>query len=288
MEKLQAKQGEGKFVCVGLDSDMEKLPGHLLRDNHGLLPQFVFNRHIIDATAHIAGAYKINRAFYEGCAGHEALELTVDYMLRHYPEMPVIGDGKWNDIGNTNAGYTREAFAQFRFGAATINPYLGMEAMAPFLDFKDKGIIVLVRTSNPGAGELQDLNIEVAREPSLLGTVPDTISVMPLYEVIARFVAEKWNYNANCCVVAGATSPAELSKVREIVGDMPILIPGIGAQGGDLEATVKAGANSKGQGMIINSSRGIIFARKTTHFAEAAGLAAQQLHDEITAALAAA
>jgi len=287
MELLQAKQEEGKFVCVGLDSDPAKLPPHLVSRYEGGA-QYQFNRQIIEATAGIAGAYKLNRAFYGGERGYESLLLTMRYLRNSYPDMPVIGDGKWNDIGNTNLGYVNEVFDELKFLAITVNPYLGMEAMKPFLDCKDKGIIILVRTSNPGAGELQDLNVEVARDPSLLGTAPDTVGVMPLYEVITRLVAEKWNYNENCCVVAGATSTFELAKVRAIVGDMPILIPGIGAQGGDLETTVRVGANSKGQGMIINSSRGIIFARQTTHFAEAAGQAAQQLHDEITAALVAA
>jgi len=293
MEKLQAKQGEEKFVCVGLDSDPAKLPPRLI-DKYGEGAQYQFNRQIIEATVGVAGAYKLNRAFYGGERGYENLLLTMRYLRNSYPDMPVIGDGKWNDIGNTNAGYAKDVFDELKFTAITINPYLGMEAMKPFLDCEDKGIIILVRTSNPGAGELQDLNVEVAREPSLLGTAPDTVSVMPLYEVVARFVAEKWNYNKNCCVVAGATSTFELAKIRAIVGDMPILIPGIGAQGGDLETTVRVGANSKGQGMIINNSRGIIFAYENSpelgerNYAAAAAKATKSMHDEITAALAAA
>jgi orotidine-5'-phosphate decarboxylase len=293
MELLEAQQAARKFVCVGLDSDLEKLPRHLFEDDHGHNPQFVFNRHIVDVTAHIAGAYKPNRAFYPGYSGYEALELTVEYIHGRYPHIPVIGDGKWNDIGNTNLGYVREVSDGFGFDAITVNPYLGMEAMKPFLDREDRGVIVLVRTSNPGAGEFQDLPVNIshveAEELKRCGHPYDGegmswATTAPFYMKVAFQVAQKWNYNGNCGVVAGATTPAELTRIRRIVGDIPILIPGIGAQGGDLGATVKAGANSHGQGMIINSSRGIIFASKGKNFAQAAALAAQALHDEITAA----
>ena len=297
MNVLGAQQAAGKFVCIGLDSELGKLPKHLLEDDHGLLPQFVFNRHIIDATAHIAGAYKPNRAFYQGRQGYEALELTVRYIHDVYPNIPVIGDGKWNDIGNTNNGYVWEVFAIFGFDAVTINPYLGMEAMIPFLDREDKGVIVLVRTSNPGAGEFQDVTVTTEFHAAGADQTKSNYKPMkrqqPLYQHVARQVAADWNYNRNCVVVVGATVPEELAKVREIVGDMPILIPGIGAQGGEVEATVKAGANSQGQGMIINSSRGIIFAYKDfpelgeRNYPQAAAKAATALHKEITAALAA-
>ncbi len=305
MDLLSARWAKRRFVCVGLDSDWDRLPG--TRDDtwspryrgieDGL---FDFNRAIIDATADLACAYKPNLAFYQkwGSLGIGALEKTIKYILSLQPAVPVILDAKYGDIGNTNAGYVDFAFDRptrrvrkevdgklkevlFRGAdAVTIHNYMGSEAMKPFLDCKDKGIIVLCRTSNPGAGQFQDLEVVADNEFEYM---PE-----PLYRRVARHVAgSSWNYNGNCAVVVGATYPAELAEVRKIVGDMPILIPGIGAQGGDLEATVKAGANSYGQGMIINSSRGIVFASKGRDFAEAAREATQELHDSITAVLAA-
>ncbi len=182
------------------------------------------------------------------------------------PDVPVILDAKDMDIGNTNTGYVRMAFEYCQADAITINPYLGMEAAQPFLDQKDKGIIVLCRTSNKGSGEFQDLLIK---------------SDMPLYQYVASRVAKYWNKNGNCALVVGATYPNELAQVRRIVGDMPILIPGIGVQGGDVEATVKAGRDSRGQGMIINASRSIIFASNGPDFAEAARRETLKLHNLI-------
>jgi orotidine-5'-phosphate decarboxylase len=282
MELLQARWDEGKFVCVGLDSDVQKLPDSIaaVRDT-----QFAFNQRIIDATSDLVCCYKPNLAFYGSFLGFEMLRQTIKYII-DTTDVPVILDAKQADIGSTNDGYVLEDFGFFGADAVTVHPYLGMEAMKPFLDQNDKGIIVLVRTSNPGAGEFQDLRITEVGDPDKLYDYED--HVVPLYQIVARHVAHGWNYNGNCAVVVGATYPAELAEVRKIVGDMPILIPGIGAQGGELEATVKAGANSRGQGMIINSSRGIIFASAGEDFAEAARAATQKMHDDITAVLAAA
>jgi len=284
-EKLQAKWDEGKFVCVGLDSEYEKLRSSS-RSSAAFGSINAFNQAIVDATADLACAYKPNIAFYSKyrLGGLQALEYTFDYIRRVAPDVPIILDAKRGDIGSTNEGYVEEAFNWFgathpKWGddpmdygadAVTINPYLGMEAMKPFLDRADKGVIVLCRTSNPGAGEFQDLEINVTWETAeQIGTAVKRgkhpwlgydKQRAKLYQLVARNVACSWNYNGNCAVVAGATYPEELAQIRRIVGDIPILIPGIGAQGGDLEATVKAGANSRRQGMIINSSRGIIFA----------------------------
>ncbi|PIU36676.1 orotidine-5'-phosphate decarboxylase [Candidatus Roizmanbacteria bacterium CG07_land_8_20_14_0_80_34_15] len=180
--------------------------------------------------------------------GHEginALKDTCDYLVEKYPEIPIIIDAKRADIGNTNKGYVQFVFTYLGADAITVHPYLGEEAIRPFLDCKDKGVIVLCRTSNSGAGEFQDLKV----------------SGKSLYKIVAENVSNKWNINKNCMLVVGATYPAELKEVRKIVGDMTLLVPGIGAQGGDLEATLSAGLNSKKQGLIINSSRGIIFAK---------------------------
>jgi orotidine-5'-phosphate decarboxylase len=280
MDLLQARWDEGKFVCVGLDSDQSKMPEWIMPPE---ARQLVFNKAIVDATKDLVCAYKPNSAFYEalGADGLWALDATIAYINQEAPDIPVILDYKRGDIGNTNNGYVEAAKAA---DAVTVHPYLGMEAMKPFLEQKNKGAIVLCRTSNPGAGELQDLRVE-------LGAHADTCEVFygPLYQRVAMHVSNPrtWNYNGNCAVVVGATYPEELAEVRKIVGDMPILIPGIGAQGGDLETTVKAGVNSNGQGMIINSSRGIIFASMEKNFAEAARAATQKMHDDITAVLAA-
>lgn len=243
LDKLTRKWNEGKFVCIGLDK-----------------ADFEFNKSIIDSTFNLVCAYKPNSAFYEalGAGGWKILKKTVEYIQNNHKDIPLILDAKRADIGPTNSEYAKAIFDLLGFDAVTINPYLGKEALEPFLERTDKGIIILVKTSNPGAGEFQDLIVEGK----------------PLYQVVAEHVASGWNINGNCAVVVGATYPKELKIVREIIGDMPMLIPGIGTQGGDLEATVKNGLNSKKQGIIISSSRSIIFAEKPRE-------AAQNLHSQI-------
>lgn len=243
LDKLKSKWAENKFVCVGLDKG-----------------NFEFDKSIVDQTFDLVAAYKPQSAFYEaeGSAGLESLKRTVNYIKEKSPDIPIILDAKRGDIGNTNEAYVKAIFEDLGVDAVTIHPYLGKQSLDPFLKRADKGIIVLVRTSNPGAGEFQDL----------------TTDGKPLYQVVAKHVTKDWNANGNCSVVVGATYPEELKKVREIVGDMPILVPGIGAQGGDLENTIKNGLNSKKQGLIISSSRGIIFAPDPRK-------AAQDLHSQI-------
>jgi len=236
------------LVCVGLDSDIARLRPALggTSARQGKLPQFEFNKAIIKATADLVCAYKPNSAFYEnrGAEGITELKMTCDFLKKNYPEIPIILDAKRADIGSTNKGYIKYAYDYLGVDAITVHPYLGREALQPFLDLKDKACIILCRTSNPGAGEFQDLSI----------------AGKPLYKIVAKKVVKEWNKNNNCMLVVGATYPAELAEVRKIVGDMTLLVPGIGAQGGDLEATLRAGLNSKKQGLMINSSRGIIFA----------------------------
>lgn len=225
LDKLKAKWSESKFVCVGLDNgDLE------------------FNKSIIDQTFDLICCYKLNSAFYEaaGSQGLENLKKTIGYVHEKDPDMPVILDAKRGDIGNTNEEYAKAVFDDLGADAITVHPYLGKESLQPFLNRSEKGIFVLVRTSNPGAGEFQDLMVDGK----------------PLYQVVAKHV-KKWGPNVG--IVVGATYPEELKKVREIVGDMPILIPGVGAQGGNVKAIVKSGLNSNKQGIIVNSSRGIIF-----------------------------
>lgn len=261
-QKLDAiTEKNNSLLCVGLDSDVEKLPAICKKEEH---PQFFFNKAIIDATHDLVNAYKPNTAFYEsrGLSGIEALKLTCDYIKQTYQDIPIIIDAKRADIGNTNEGYVAFIFDYLGADAVTVHPYLGREALQPFLDQKDKGIIILCRTSNPGSGEFQDL----------------TVDGKPLYQRVAENVAKTWNANGNCAVVVGATYPEELAAVCAIVGDMPILIPGVGAQGGDVEKTVKANGSKRA---MINSSRGILFASSGDDFAEAARAEAQKLRDTI-------
>ena len=258
-EMVQRKWNEGKPICIGLDSDSDKIPAMIRSGQDYGVPRFNFE--IIDATYDLVCAYKANLAFYEslGEFGTIALKATMNRIRFMDPELPVIGDMKVGDIGNSNWKYARKAFEYFGSDAITITPYPGKEALQPFLDQKNKGIFVLCRTSNKGSDEFQGRNVVVSDRQ------------VPLYRYVAHRVANFWNQNGNCGLVVGATCPEELSEVRMIAGDnMPILIPGIGEQGGDLKAVLKAGRNSDGQGMIINSSRAIIFASSDLDFAEAA------------------
>jgi orotidine-5'-phosphate decarboxylase len=247
------------LLCVGLDTDIRSLPEAF---QHEALPQFAFNRHVIEQTHQYAAAYKLNMAFYEqrGEQGLHELRLTVDYLRTEHPAIFTICDAKRGDIGSTNEAYAAAIFDGLGFDAVTLHPYVGREALSPFLSRADKVAIILCRTSNPGAGELQDLQV----------------GDKPLWQVIAEKVSQEWNAHGNCMLVVGATYPDELRRVREIVGDMTLLVPGIGAQGGDVEATVKAGLNRAGRGMIVNSSRGILLS-------DDPGAAARALRDDINA-----
>lgn len=232
------------LLCVGLDADFAKLPDKFLKLK---FPQFEFNKWIIKETNEYVTAYKPNIAFYEarGDKGIKELKMTMDYLHQNHPGIFTICDCKRADIGNTNQGYIDSLFDHFGFDAITLHPYLGKEALQPFLDRKDKGCIILCRTSNKGAGELQDLKSNGKK----------------LWQIVAEKVSKNWNKNKNCLLVVGATYPKEMKKIRTLVGDMTFLVPGIGAQGGSLKSVLKAGLNSRGLGLIINSSRGIIFSK---------------------------
>jgi orotidine-5'-phosphate decarboxylase len=245
------------LLCVGLDADFVKIPERFLKME---FPQLEFNKWIIEETHEYAAAFKMNIAFFEARGDKGILELkkTMEYLQNKYPEIFLICDCKRADIGNTNQGYVDSLFDWFGFDAITLHPYLGGEALQPFLDRKDKGCIILCRTSNPGAGELQDLEIKNR----------------PLWQVVAEKVSKDWNKNNNCMLVVGATYPEEMKKIRDIVDEMTFLVPGVGAQGGDVKAVLEAGLNNAGLGLIINSSRGIIFAKNPKE-------EAQKLCDEI-------
>ena len=255
------------FVCIGLDSDLEKLPAKFRKFD---IPQFDFNKWIIDQTHDLVCAYKANSAFYEaeGAKGIDGLKKTCDYLRKNYPDIPVILDAKRGDIGSTNEGYLKYAFEYLRADAITLHPYLGQESLEQFLNLKDKSFFILCKTSNPGAGEFQDLKII----PSWNDRTKMVQST--LYQHIASRVAKLWNKNGNCMLVVGATYPKELREIRKIVDNMTLLVPGIGTQGGDVEKTVKGGMNSKKAGLIINSSRGIIFSEDPSK-------EAQKLRDKI-------
>ncbi len=259
-EKLSGSvQHNNSLLCVGLDTDAEKIPGFLKAKKH---PVLVFNKAVIEATKDLVCAYKLNLAFYEvlGAEGSLVLEQTIA-AIPH--DVFIILDGKRNDIGNTAKKYAQALFDMYKADAVTVNAYLGKDGIAPFLEYKEKCSFILCRTSNPSAGELQDLQI----------------GSTPLYQVVARKISE-WNTNLNCGAVVGATYPEELRLVRKILGNhVPILIPGVGKQGGDVEKTIRYGTNSQGEMALVNSSREILFASSGEDFASAARNKAAGLRD---------
>ncbi|MGH8091502.1 MAG: orotidine-5'-phosphate decarboxylase [Rudaea sp.] len=268
MTKLHdCRERNASLVCVGLDPEPAKFPTHL----HGRPDAvFAFCRAIVDATADLVCCFKPQFAHFASLRAEDALERLVAHIHATHPGVPVILDAKRGDIGSTAQHYASEAFDRYGADAVTANPYLGRDSVQPFLDRADKGVIVLCRTSNPGARDLQDL------------IVPDKIGGgKPLYQHVAQLVARDWNANGNCALVVGATYPDELREVRAIVGDMPILVPGIGAQGGDVQAVLRNGKNAQGAGLIISSSRAILYAGSGEEFAQAARGAARKLRDEI-------
>ena len=250
------------LLCIGLDPNPQLMPAHLRESKQGVLE---FCKGIVDMTHDLVCAYKPQIAYFADTALEEQLEEVIAYIKATYPHIPVILDAKRGDIGSTAQRYAMEAFDRFKADAVTINPYMGKDSAEPFLERQDKGVIILCRTSNAGGAEFQDLDV----------------GGRPLYEQVAINVAESWNYNNNCGLVIGATWPEQMQRVRTLVGDMPFLVPGIGAQGGDVKATLEAGLTQNGTGLIINSSRGIIFAGSSENFGQEARAAALQLRDTI-------
>ncbi len=267
IDKLSASwTAHDSLLCVGLDPDIAKFPPHLCDQPDAI---FTFCKEIIDATADAACAFKPQIAYFAALAAEDQLEAICAYLRESYPRIPIILDAKRGDIGATAEQYAREAFERYGADAVTVNPYMGYDSIAPYLEWKERGAIVLCRTSNPGGSDLQFLNADGK----------------PLYQHVAAMVADKWNTNGQCGLVVGATFPAELAQVRKIVGDMPLLVPGIGAQGGDVQATVQAGRTSAGAGMMINSSRAILYAKPDDQagetFAQAARRVALETKDAI-------
>jgi orotidine-5'-phosphate decarboxylase len=261
LEKIvNAERTNNSLLCVGLDTDIKKLPDCIKKSAD---PIYEFNSRIIEKTKDIVSAYKINVAFYEalGKSGWETLEKTLALIPKNILS---IADAKRGDIGNTSELYARAFFEKLTFDSITVNPYLGFDSIQPFLNFKDKGVIILALTSNKGSKDFQYLNID--------GNT--------LYEKVVDKVLE-WNVNSNCAIVVGATHPDELKKLRKKAPALPFLIPGIGAQGGDLEATIKYGCDKNGELALINVSRGILYASSESNFDEKAREAAIKFNEEI-------
>ncbi|HYX74043.1 MAG TPA: orotidine-5'-phosphate decarboxylase [Steroidobacteraceae bacterium] len=259
-----AWEKNNSLVCVGLDPEIERFPAHMRAMPS---PIFQFNRSIIDATADLVCAYKPQFAHYAAYEAEDQLERTIEYIHRVHPGVPVIFDAKRGDIGNTAERYAIEAFERYGADAITVNPYLGGDSLEPFLRHTERGVIILCRTSNPGAVDLQDL----------------PVGGRPLYQVVAELAARRWNARGNCLLVVGATYPRELAEVRAIVGDMPLLVPGIGAQGGDVEQVVASGCTRSGTGLIVSSSRAILYASEGEDFVQAARAATASLREKINA-----
>jgi orotidine-5'-phosphate decarboxylase len=260
----KAWQKNNSLLCVGLDPDPAKFPAHLRGQPDAI---FSFCAEIVDATADFACAFKPQIAYFAAHRAEDELEALIDHIHDRHPAIPVILDAKRGDIGSTAAQYAIEAFERYRADAVTVNPYMGRDSVEPWLAYADKGIILLCRTSNAGGSDFQFQQTGSGNTP--------------LYELVARKVAEEWNTTGQCALVVGATFPAELARVRAITGDMPLLVPGIGAQGGDIEATVKAGQTAATTGLMINSSRAILYAGKGEDYAAAARRAAQDTRDAI-------
>jgi orotidine-5'-phosphate decarboxylase len=256
----EAQRSSAGLVCVGLDPDPRKLPADLTADS---APLYAFNRRIIDATFDIAAAYKPQIAFYSAAGAEEQLASSIRYIRERAPAALVILDAKRGDIGNTAEAYVREAFERYGADAVTVNPYMGADSVLPFLSHKEYGAIVLCRTSNSGAKDFQDLPFDG----------------LPLYRHVAAHAATHWNQNGNLMLVVGATVPREMAELRAAHPHVSFLVPGIGAQGGDLKATLAAGLDAHGSGLLISASRSIIYAGGGT--AAAIRAAAELLHAEI-------
>ena len=257
-----AWQKNNSLLCVGLDPDSEKFPAHLKGRPDAI---FEFCKSIADATADLVCCFKPQIAYFAANGAEDQLKALIAHIHVNHPGIPVILDAKRGDIGSTAEQYAKEIFERYGADAITANPYMGKDSVDPYLAYADKGVILLCRTSNPGGSDLQFLDVGGKK----------------LYEHVAELVATKWNTTGQCALVVGATFPGEIARVREIVGDLPLLVPGIGAQGGDVEATLQAGRTAAGTGLIINNSRAILYAGKGEDYAQAARQAAQVSRDLI-------
>jgi orotidine-5'-phosphate decarboxylase len=258
INQITTRWAEQTQVCVGLDPYPELFPEHISSI-------FEFNKAIIDATADLVCCYKPQFAHFAAAAAEDQLKQTIAYIKSTFPHIPVILDSKRGDIGSTATMYAKEAFEHYQADAVTVNPYMGSDTVLPFAEHAEKGVIVLCRTSNPSAAEFQN----------------QLIDGEPLYIRVARMAQEHWNTNGNISLVVGATAPEEMANIRAVAPDLPFLVPGIGAQGGDLKATVNAGRFTQGHGLMINSSRAVLYASNGSDFAQAARAETETLRNAI-------
>lgn len=263
-----AWQQRNSLLCVGLDPDPAKFPPHLQGRADAI---FEFCKSIVDATADLACCFKPQIAYFAARRAEDQLEALIEHIHARHPGTPVVLDAKRGDIGSTAEQYAVEAFERYQADAITVNPYMGRDSVEPYLAYPDKGVILLCRTSNPGGSDLQFLETGAGERRERL------------YERVARLVADDWNASGNCGLVVGATFPDEIARVRALTGDMPLLVPGIGAQGGDIAATMRAGRNASGTGLMINSSRAILYAGKGEDFTAASRRVALETRDAINA-----
>ncbi len=274
---------QNSMLCVGLDPDAARYPAHLASNPERA---YIFCKAIVDATAPYACAFKPQIAYFAAQSAEAQLERLCHYIQATYPQHVLVLDSKRGDIGDTAKQYAKEAFERYQADAVTVNPYMGFDTITPYLAYPDKGVIVLCRTSNAGGSDFQSLQVSAPAQQ----LVQPTSEL--LYERIARLAATHWNSTQQISLVVGATYPQELARVRALVGDMPLLVPGIGAQGGDVLATVQAGVSlsaqhkqqASAQGMMINSSRAILYASHGLDFAQAAAVVAMQTRDAIRSA----
>jgi orotidine-5'-phosphate decarboxylase len=263
IERLGARWSSAdSLLCVGLDPDPTRFPAHLRGRDDAI---FAFCAAIADATARYACAFKPQIAYFASAGAEDQLESLLAHLRRSHPDVPVVLDAKRGDIGATAEHYAREVFERYGADAVTLSPFMGRDSIEPFLSYAGRGIFVLCRTSNPGGDDLQMLDV----------------GGEPLYARVARLASSQWNRGGQLGLVVGATYPAELARVRAIAADLPLLVPGIGAQGGDVQASVQAGQTAGGAGMLINSSRAILYAGGGEDFAQAAAQAARRTRDEI-------
>ncbi|HVL57644.1 MAG TPA: orotidine-5'-phosphate decarboxylase [Burkholderiaceae bacterium] len=265
MSLRTAWQRADSLLCVGLDPDPQRLPAQHAGRADAI---YEFCRDIVDATGDLVCAFKPQIAYFSAARAEDQLEALIAHIHRRWPGVPVILDAKRGDIGATGAQYAREVFERYAADAVTLSPFMGFDSIQPFLEHRGRGALLLCRTSNPGGGDLQSLQIDG----------------QPLYEHIARLAVERWNDSGQVGLVVGATYPAELARVRAIAPEMPLLVPGIGAQGGDIDATVQAGRDAAGVGLVVNSARAILYASSGDDYAAAAREAAIEARDAINRA----
>lgn len=263
IEMLESRQRRMRtLLCIGLDPSIEKIPKSILQKPNFI---FEFNRAIIDSTNQYVCAYKPQVAYYSAIGAEQELEITIDYIRKNYSDIPIILDAKRNDIGSTAEMYAKEAFNRYKVDAVTVNPYLGFDSIKPFIDRKDKGVIVLCKTSNESSSEIQD----------------QFINQEPVYLFIAKKAQDEWNYNKNILFVVGATYPSQMKEIRDIAPAITFLVPGLGSQGGKLSDVLENGLRQDGLGLIISSSRAIIHASQSDDFPEKAREIAKSTYEEI-------